>query len=111
MINPTIQDGKEKIYSPMNNSFGALPNPTTQDGKEKMKVGEHLSIFIEEMQEIDAVNYRYYFRGAKEIVKEIIRDVEKEYEMCPRFSNFAYEHILLSLKRWLTDLELADSAL
>ncbi len=72
-----------------------------------MVIGGHLELFIKNAPEKDATNYHWYFKGGEKIVDEIIEDVKKEYELCPRISDFAYKHVLLSLKNWQEDIAIA----
>lgn len=81
----------------------------TQAESSRMKIGEHLTVFTQELKSLDAVERKCYFRGGIKVVQSIIDDVKKEYELCPRLSNFAYENILLSLKNWLKEIESLES--
>ncbi len=72
--------------------------------KQPIEIGQHLKLFVKDAPEESAVNYVWYFKGGEKIVEAIIEDVKKEYELCPRISDFAYQHVLLSLKKWQKDV-------
>lgn len=71
-----------------------------EESFEERFIGNYLSIFEEKLISKDSTLIKYYFKGGKDVVEQIIKDVEYEMYYCPKFSDLTYERLLFSLEEW-----------